>query len=276
MSTCIESAKYSQLIEDGFCVFPAILDAEMLQRVTEVSNRNLEAQESAHFERQRSTGSLISVFEDPFFAEVAAWPPAWEALRSLGFDRATFFSGYVISNPPLFWHQDWFGWNDPVSYEPPPQQVFLMYYLIDTTPENGCLRVIPGSHLKRHPLHDAVPVAHANELQSASDLDHPGFQNAEGEIDVPVTAGDLVVGDARLLHSAHANRSDERRTVITLWYHPLFHDLPESMRAHLAISRVPEDWPEAARKQLKPITAVYDGEAAPMELNRVPGPELIA
>ena len=29
-----------------------------------------------------------------------------------------------------------------------------MYYLVDTTPENGCLRVLAGSHLKRHPVHD--------------------------------------------------------------------------------------------------------------------------
>ena len=33
-----------------------------------------------------------------------------------------------------------------------------------------------------------------------------------------VRAGDLIIGDARMLHAAHANTSDARRTVITLWF----------------------------------------------------------
>ena len=125
-------------------------------------------------------------------------------------------------------------------------------------------------------MHDAVPVAHRADLQRAEDLNHPVFQRAEGEVDVPVKAGDLVIGDARILHSAHANRSEERRTVITLWYHPLFYDLPESMRAHLAVSRVPTDWPKEERERLKPLQAVYEGDAQPMEPNRVPGLALTA
>ena len=278
MKTDLGTQKYTQLIEDGFCVFEKVLDAEMVRRVEDTSNHVLDAQDPEHFEKQKSTGSLATVFEDPFFVDLITRPAALAALKSLGFDRATFYSGYIISkpphSPPLFWHQDWFGWNDPVSYKPLPQQVFLMYYLVDTTPSNGCLRLIPGSHLKRHIMHDAVPMAHTEDLQRASDPDHPAFHHAEGEIDIAVKAGDLVIGDARILHSAYANRSDDRRTVITLWHHPLFYDLPDSMRAHLAISRVPNDWPEEARNRLLPLRAVYDGEAEPMELNRVPGPEL--
>jgi ectoine hydroxylase-related dioxygenase (phytanoyl-CoA dioxygenase family) len=37
-------------------------------------------------------------------------------------------------------------------------------------------------------------------------------------VDVEVKAGDLVLGDARLLHAAHANNSDRRRTLITMWW----------------------------------------------------------
>ena len=270
--------QYSQLIEDGFCVFEGILDAEMVKRVDHISNRVLASRDPEHFEKQKSTGSLVSICEDPDFVELITWPKALDALNALGFDRPTFHSGYIISkpphSPPLFWHQDWFGWNDPVSYGPPPQQLFLMYYLVDTTPANGCLRLIPGSHLRRHRLHDAAPEAHTQDLQRVSDPDHPAFQHAEDEIDVMVRAGDLVIGDARILHSAHANRRENRRTVITLWYHPLFYDLPDSMRAHLAISRISDDWPEEVRERLLPLKPVYNGEAEPMELNRVPGPAL--
>ena len=45
-------------------------------------------------------------------------------------------------------------WNDPLSLTPWPQTMFLSYYLQGLTVENGCLQVIPGSHLRRTPLHD--------------------------------------------------------------------------------------------------------------------------
>merc|ERR1711988_778122 len=32
----------------------------------------------------------------------------------------------------------------------------------------------------------------------------------------------MEIGDARVLHAAHPNNSDERRTVITLWYLPMY------------------------------------------------------
>ncbi|MEC8595240.1 MAG: phytanoyl-CoA dioxygenase family protein [SAR324 cluster bacterium] len=55
-----------------------------------------------------------------------------------------------ISKPPkspaLFWHQDWWDWNEPSSFTYQMAQVFVMIYLKDTTPQNGCLRVIPGSN----------------------------------------------------------------------------------------------------------------------------------
>ena len=44
-------------------------------------------------------------------------------------------------------------WSDePRAYSDLPPQLFAMFYLTDTSPRNGCLRVIPGSHRKRHRL----------------------------------------------------------------------------------------------------------------------------
>ena len=90
-----------------------------------------------------------------------------------------------------------------------------------------------------------------------------------------VKAGDLVMGDSRLLHSARANKTDHRRTVITLWYHPLFYELPEEMQAQLggrekgARTRV-RDWPEDARARVRSLIPEYDGACAPLEWNRTP------
>ncbi len=278
MNSTQAQKKYKQLIEDGFCVLNNILDSSMLQRVDEAVHRVLASEEAEHFEAQRSTGSLIPVHKDPVFAKLVTWPKAIRALKSLGFDRPVFSTGYVISkpqnSPPLFWHQDWWGWNDPVSYQKFPQQIFLMYYLVDTRPENGCLRLIPGSHLQRHTLHDETPEAHAEKLAKVSDPSHPAFQHAEGEVDVCVEAGDVVIGDSRILHSSHANSTNHRRTVVTIWYLPLFHELPESMQSFLAHRELRDGWSKGARKDLQPFDPIYNGPTQETEWNRTPGPAL--
>ncbi len=269
----------AQLIGDGYCVFEQVLTPEMLARVRAASDGLIEAQPSEHFDEQKSTGSMISVYDDPFFAELVAYPPALDALAALGYPNPRWSSGFVISkpgfSPPLFWHQDWWGWNDPVSYTDIPQQLFLMYYLVDTRIENGCLRVISGSHRKRHRMHDAVHTAHTDELRRATDPSHPAYQPMPEDQAVPVRAGDLVIGDSRLLHGSHANQSDERRTVITLWFHPNFDSAPPRIQAHLSkVQTRVQSWPPHARELIGRLVPTYDGDEEPLEWNRVPGPEL--
>lgn len=263
---------------DGFCVIPGVLTRAMLDRTRGIVTEVLEAQSADHFEAQRSTGSMISVRTHSFFADLVTWEPALAALRALGIAEPRFTSGYVISkpphSPPLFWHQDWGLWDDPLSYTEPTVQLFLMYYLVDTTPHNGCLRVLRGSHRRRHPMHDLVPTAHTDALRRATDPTHPAFQPIPEDQAVPVTAGDLVIGDARLLHGAFANDSDAWRTVITLWYHP-FERYSARVQAYMAQSMSDYDqWSPDAQRKLRSLVPVYEGDQAPWPWNRVPGPEL--
>ena len=221
---------------------------------------------------------MVDVGSHPIFAELVAYPPARTVLEALGFLRPKWMSGYVISKPPespaLFWHQDWWGWNDPSSYTPLPQQLFLMYYLVDTTPRNGCLRLLRGSHLNRHRMHDEVPNAHTDELRRVTDPDHPAYQSIPEEVNVPVKAGDLVIGDSRLLHSAHANKSDLRRTVITLWYFPYFDLLSAGLRAAIARPREFDGWDKEAKARTADFIPIYEGTAEPVAWNREPSAAL--
>jgi hypothetical protein len=75
--------------------------------------------------------------------------------------------------------------------------------------------VIPGSHRKRHALHNLLPEAHSQavtDVEGPQEVDPALFADVPDAIDVPLSAGDLIVGDARLLHSAWPNTSDVRRT----------------------------------------------------------------
>ena len=157
--------------------------------------------------------------------------------------------------------------------------------MVDTTPANGCLRLIPESHLKRHAMHEDVPEAHTDDIRRADDLSHPVFKDHPDEVDVCVKAGDLVIGDSRLLHSARANATAARRTVITLWYHPLFYELPEPMQAYLGEANAGAArqtdpptgvwaWPKQAQDRIGALIPIYGGDAEPLNWNRTPGPQL--
>ena len=266
-----DTDKREQLRRDGFCQFPNVLSPDLLERLRTVTDRLLDAVPQAQANAVRSQGSMLPVTLDPLFAELISLPAALDALRSLGFTRPTYTDGYVISKPAggprLFWHYDWFAWQDPRSYADAPPQVFAMYYLSDTTRENGCLRVLPGSHTRHTLLHDRLDAPHSAQLGAAADTNRVEFSDWPGEADVCVRAGDLLIGDARLLHAAHENTTDERRTLITLWYQPEYDALPERMRAQMAAKAqpIPADWPDASRALLQPLVARYDGTALPYE-----------
>jgi ectoine hydroxylase-related dioxygenase (phytanoyl-CoA dioxygenase family) len=93
--------------------------------------------------------------------------------------------------------------------------------------------------------------------------DDPRFGDFAGEMDVPVKAGDLLIGDARMFHATHANQSDAWRTVITIWFHPFFSQLAESTQRWLTDSHhgLHEKWPETAKRLIGPIIPGYTGTA---------------
>lgn len=158
---------------------------------------------------------------------VAGGAGARAALNACGITDPRFSSGFSISKPAgapaLYWHRDWHYWDSPESQRKFGIQMFLMLYLVDTAPENGCLRVIPGSHTQRISLDWEHPGGHSRWGQDAEiDQRLPEtlaqvVAEQPGAVDVAVKAGDLVIGDSRLYHAARANRSNSRRTCITMW-----------------------------------------------------------
>jgi hypothetical protein len=264
-----EPSKRQQLLDDGFCVFPGLLDGDLLARLRLASDRLLDAYPEEEKQRRGNQGSVVSIrFQDRAFAELVAWPPTWAALRELGFDGARYWAGSVISkeahSTPLYWHQDWVWWAEPESADPVPHQLFLMWYLIDTRPENGCLRVLPQSHRRRLEAHDLIG-SHDDGIRHLDPATSPGYQTLPGEVDVPVTAGDLVVGDARVLHAAHANTTGERRTVLTTWYLPRYDVLSERLRAsyQMQIEPPPASLPADELALIQPLLTDYRGDAEP-------------
>lgn len=278
------TSEQQAFFRNGYCVFENILEPSTVDELTTLTDAVLEEQDPDHFAQHITTGSMVLIDWDMAYtyeamARFIAHPNALTAMRQLGYDDPKFGHGRIITkpphSPPLFWHEDGRFWDDPVSYTTQPIQVFLMYYLTDTTPENGCLRVVPESHLKRHRLHDEISPRHTEELRTYENPDDPGFSRVDDEVDVPIKAGDLVVGYGSLLHASHGNQTDERRTVLTMWYYPDFVDLPERTRATVAsmetrTSSVSAPTSEKTLALMEPLRISYDGDAEPIVSNWVP------
>ena len=277
-----------QLLDEGYCHVPEVLEPSFLERVQDLAAGTLRALDADHRAQWRSQGSLVALADHPPFAALIAYPGLQEMFARMGLDGTRFTSGYIISKPPggpaLFWHQDWWGWRHPISRTGRIAQIALFLYLTDTRRENGCLRVIPGSHRRPHPLHDVID-AHDPALAAVENPDDPAYASHPDEVDVPVAAGDVVIADARLVHGAHPNRSGEERTNITLWWHPDYASLPFELRARLwsvveregvdtdapgEASLQPHEWPEPWRGQVLPLVAGNPGPGEPEPWVRTP------
>ena len=272
----MEHTQRKQLVTDGYCVVEDILPPDELITLRTLANGCVSDIMPEHRAQYRSEGSLVLMADYPEFARIISYPETLRAFSALGLQDVRFSSGYVISKPPaspaLFWHQDWWGWDHPVSFGERIVQFFAFYYLSDTSPDNGCLRVIPGSQRQRHALHD-FDGAHQRGLAQIVDPHSAAFSDHPDQVDVPVKAGDLVIGDVRLIHGSHPNASDQERTLLTLWYHPGYRELPGSIRA-----RIPELYcrrgvdtdPEPYRSMIDGQRPDYDGGVEPQAWNRSP------
>ena len=278
----------SQLKENGYCVFDQALEKNVLEKIKRVSRQALEELTIEHRKNNKSQGSLILLADYPDFGMLIGNEKLKEIFRILGFDDTRFSSGYIISkpnnSPALFWHQDWWGWDHPLSYTVQIAQVFVMIYLQDTHPQNGCLRVIPRSHRSYHPLH-LNQKAHTESVSRVEDPNDSIYNSLSEEVPVPVKCGDVIVGDARLIHGSFPNQSEDERTLITLWYHPHYNMLPGAMQSRICeifhrkgVDTDPDGeesmtllkWPERFRKPIEALFPSCPEDAEPYPWCRIP------
>ena len=278
----------SQLKENGYCVFDQALEKNVLEKIKRVSRQALEELKIEHRKNNKSQGSLILISDYPDFGMLIGNEELKEIFRKLGFDDTRFSSGYIISkpnnSPALFWHQDWWGWDHPLSYTNQIAQVFVMIYLQDTNPQNGCLRVIPRSHRSYHALHSNQK-AHTESASRVEDPNDSIYNSLSEEVPVPVKCGDVIVGDARLIHGSFPNQSEDERTLITLWYHPHYNMLPGAMQSRICeifhrkgVDTDPDGeesmtllkWPERFRKPIEALFPSCPEDAEPYPWCRIP------
>jgi len=134
--------------------------------------------------------------------------------------------GRESSYTRIGWHSDW---QSGPNLDIWPSVAYT-FHVDGTSPANGFLRVVPGSHLWATPApfrnaNDAVVPEGSEECAGHTEVPPPfemplGFEKVPGEIAVYCERGDIIFHDAYLWHSAARGTDDEtrRRHVRGGWY----------------------------------------------------------
>ena len=150
----------------------------------------------------------------------------WHFMPTLNGTNLRYWGGVIVTKTPFeaarAWHQDWWAWQFDCSQAEKPPQIAIFWYPQETTRQNGCLRVVPGSHRKHCHVHDLYD--HEKQTFSGQTC---------GEIDVPAGPNDLILIDARLMHATHPNNSSQTRLCFVFWYHPDFDNLDPALKCHI-------------------------------------------
>jgi hypothetical protein len=197
-----------QLDEDGYVVREDFMDGAMLSRLREgVARLFAEEGEAAGAEFKQEFGcrrlaNLVDKGE--IFRTVIALPALLEYVRHvLGPDfklsslNARSVNPHGVGAQPL--HADMAAIADDQGY----WVCNTLWMLDDFTPENGTLRLVPGSHRWRQ-----LP----QQVLTDPLADHPQ------QVLVTGRAGTLVVVNAHLWHAGTANRTASSRTALHAFY----------------------------------------------------------
>ena len=227
MSPSFNSEERERFAAEGYLVVPGLADAAAVAEIRALTERDLHgdggpvgpveyeaevgypgAPDPADREGGRTVRRLKNAFaRGPVFTGLLTGEPVRTRLAQLvGSDEVVIPLAHhncVMTKQPRFssdtgWHQDVRYW----SFQR-PDLVNLWIALGDETPENGCLRVIPGTHTATHDpsRFDALKFLKADAPENAALLSRA--------TDVPLQAGDGLFFHARLFHAARRNRTGE-------------------------------------------------------------------
>jgi len=163
-------------------------------------------------------GLLDRHFDQAFIRELATCPAILDCVESLiGPDilllATHFFCKYGEGAKYVAWHQDVTYWGLE-----PPCALTVWYAVDDSDRENGCMRVLPGTHrggIRTHGKADA-----AGNLLSVNQEVPVTPDEEAGAVDLILRAGEVSIHDGAAIHGSMPNRSARRRCGLTLRYVP--------------------------------------------------------
>jgi ectoine hydroxylase-related dioxygenase (phytanoyl-CoA dioxygenase family) len=107
------------------------------------------------------------------------------------------------SAEPVLWHQD-----NGYAYVEPQSYLTCWIAITDATPDNGCIAVMPGVHRRGTLAHRSTPIG------------EECWGDWSQAVEVPVTAGSVVVFSSLTPHATEENVTDAVRKAYIVQYAP--------------------------------------------------------
>ena len=203
--------------EQGYLPLPGLVYADAVARLHEESLAALEANGVTRESLSKATttadklrqcsqylpGSAIDeLINSPATLSVASQLIGGPAHRYMPFTAVKAAGG----GGRFDFHQD----NNYTNHDPALGSINIWVALVDMTPENGCLMIVPGSHRN-------------GQLASHNSTDGDGHQATDVDpmttLPIRMRAGDAVAFTRWTVHGSGANTTTEPRAAYALQYH---------------------------------------------------------
>lgn len=202
----------AQFEEAGYYIYRCVLDADLIAE----ANAHVDWLLNKHPDLRPEHLHHTLCQYDPFWIRLVSDDRLLDiAAQYIGPNIALYGTHYICKPPrdgqAVLWHQDGSYW--PLE---PMEVVTLWVALTESTPENGCMRVIPGTQsmdLQALSQRDDVP----NVLNSGMDS---ALVNEADAVDCILAPGDVSVHHPNVIHGSNANTSPKWRRALTIRYIP--------------------------------------------------------
>ena len=206
--------------QDGYLIVRGILDAPLIQEL----NSHIDWLIEHHPDLRPETLGHWLIADDPFWVRFITDERLLDLAEVLvGPDIACFAADYIAKPPrqglPLQWHQDGPYW--PLE----PMEVATVWFAVSASKrENGCVRVIPGSHrggVLQHAKDEDVSSLLGTKLTA-------DMVDESSAIDIELEPGDVSVHHPLTIHGSNANTSEKWRRGGSIQYMPTSTCITES------------------------------------------------
>ena len=161
---------------------------------------------------RNSLGRVVRVSNiwdrDPVFREALASPQVLDSLETLLGPNIEYIKNKhnhatirTADSDMVYFHRDTSQWSRNV--------VSVIFYLEDTTVENGCTYVVPGTNLMQSDGEHSV--------EGQEDIIKSGL--LDQALPVPMPAGGMLALDSMTIHGASENSTENTRISMTAGYH---------------------------------------------------------
>ncbi len=227
MPSRLTPAEVAQYHEDGFVFVRGLFDAEETSLLARAMEQDPAIRDHSLLRADQEGGATrISLWNragDSVYGLAARSVRVVDTAEALIGEPVYHFQSKLTAKEPRVggaweWHQDYGYWYYNGCLE--PKMLSIMIALDHTDAENGCLKVVKGSHKLGRLDHVQVTPG-----QNTTDPERMPHILAKMEtVDCVLAPGDAVIFHGNTLHRSDQNRSDKRRWTFLCCYNAVSND----------------------------------------------------